>query len=133
MRLNGWNRVGLLAGALLALAPRAASAFDIDYQAPKDMAKIIQVERTGPAEDFGDHVVLYLRFIPVKGNRVFPAFINTHNYLTCPDAKDKKWLVNNVAEVDFHKRSGVKILGFFFDKPTCDNPTYHLETVNAET
>jgi len=132
MHLSGMRSLGLLAGALLGLAPVAVSAFEIEYKVPPETAKKIQIERTGPGEDLGDHVALYLRFIPVKSNRVYPAFINTHNYLTCPD-KEKKWLLNNVAEVDHHKRSGIKVLGLFFDKPECDNPTYHMETVVADS
>ena len=133
MRLSDSRSLLLLAGALLVLAPRAASAFDIDYEPPKELAKVVKIERTGPGEDFGDHVALYLRFIPLKGTRAFPVFINTHNYLTCPDEKDKKWLVNNIAEADLYKRTGVRLLAFFFDKPACDKPTYHMEAVLAES
>jgi hypothetical protein len=79
-----------------------------------------------------DHVAVYVRIIPIKGNRVFPAFIDSHNYLTCPDS-DQRWLVNRVAQVMYERRRGITVLGFFFDRPSCDQPTYHMEAVIADS
>ncbi len=129
MRLTGSKSIGLLLGAALFALPCTALAFDIDYQASPQVLKHFKIEKPEAGQDQGDHVASYLRLIPVKGNREYPAFITTHNYLTCPDDKEKKWYLYEVGQVDYHKRSGIKILGFFFEKPTCDNPTFHLDAV----
>ena len=133
MHVTRWFGLGALmvAGALCAVP--AARAFDIEYEASPDSLKSLKIERTGPGEDYQDHEALFLRVIPLKGTRVYPVFINTHNYLTCPDKPDKKYLVYQVSEADFHKRSGVKILAFFFEKADCDNPKFHLDAVVADT
>ena len=72
-----------------------------------------------------------VRFIPTDGKgRPFPVFINTHNYLVCPDS-DKKYFLNDVKEVNADRRSGVRVFGFFFAKPPCDKATQHLEAITA--
>ena len=61
-----------------------------------------------------------------------PAFINTHNYLTCEGKPDKKWYVEGVSRVDYDKASGIAVYGFFFSKPECDLPTFQMEAITAE-
>jgi hypothetical protein len=90
--------------------------------------KYLTIEKPGPGRDFVEKVGSYLRFLPKKGNRVAPVFINAHNYLTCPD-NEKKWQVNDIKQVTFDKRSGSTVIGFFFDKPACENPTFHMEPI----
>jgi hypothetical protein len=135
MRKYRWQlgKLGLIA-ALVACAPTLARAeFDISVEIAKTSSKMIKMERTGPAKDFVQRAALYLRYIPAKGDRVHPAFINTHNYLTCPDKPDKKWVVEGVSRVDFDKASGIAIYAFFFSRPECDNATFHMEAVTAES
>jgi hypothetical protein len=125
--------LGLIA-ATLALTPALAHAdFDMTVEVAPTSSKAIKMERTGPARDFVQRAAIYLRYIPVKGNRAHPAFINTHNYLTCPDKADKKWPVEGVSRVDFDKSSGIAIYAFFFSRPECDNATFHMEAVTAES
>jgi len=132
MRKYGWQ-LGLLA-ALVTLAPTLARAeFDMTVDIAKTSSKAIKMERTGPAKDFVQRAAIYLRYIPVKGNRAHPAFINTHNYLTCPDKGDKRWYVEGVSRVDFDKGTGIAIYAFFFSRPECDNATFHMEAVTAES
>jgi hypothetical protein len=124
----------LLVAALIALTPALAhAAFDFTVDVAKTSSKLIKMERTGPAKDFIQRAAIYLRYIPAKGNRVHPAFINTHNYLTCPDKPDKKWHVEGVSRVDFDKSSGIAIYGFFFSRPECDDATFHMEAITAES
>ena len=127
------SRSGLvLATVFLSAVP--ALAFDIELDLnPKLAAGAMTVEKPTPGRNFVEHVASYLRVIPTKGNRVAPAFINTHNYLTCPNDKTKKWYLNDVKQVSFDSRSGVTILGFFFDNPGCDDPTFHMEPIIGET
>ena len=123
----------LLVAALLALTPALAHAeFDMTVDVAKTSSKAFKLERTGPAKDFVQRAAIYLRYIPNKG-RVFPAWINTHNYLTCPDKPDKKWHVEGVSRVDFDKGSGIAIYAFFFSRPECDNATFHMETITADS
>ena len=132
MRKYGWQ-LGLLA-ALVTLAPTLARAeFDMTVDIAKTSSTAIKMERTGPAKDFVQRAAIYLRYIPVKGNRAHPAFINTHNYLTCPDKGDKRWYVEGVSRVDFDKGTGIAIYAFFFSRPECDNATFHMEAVTAES
>jgi len=132
MRKYGWQ-LGLLA-ALVTLAPTLARAeFDMTVDIAKTSSKAIKMERTGPAKDFVQRAAIYLRYLPLKGNRAHPAFINTHNYLTCPDKGDKRWYVEGVSRVDFDKGTGIAIYGFFFSRPECDNPTFHMEAITAES
>jgi len=132
MRKYGWQ-LGLLA-ALVTLAPTLARAeFDMTVDIAKTSSKAIKMERTGPAKDFVQRAAIYLRYIPVKGNRAHPAFINIHNYLTCPDKGDKRWYVEGVSRVDFDKGTGIAIYAFFFSRPECDNATFHMEAVTAES
>ena len=132
MRKYGWQ-LGLLA-ALVTLAPTLARAeFDMTVDIAKTSSTAIKMERTGPAKDFVQRAAIYLRYIPVKGNRAHPAFINTHNYLTCPDKGDKRWYVEAVSRVDFDKGTGIAIYAFFFSRPECDNATFHMEAVTAES
>ncbi len=124
------SRSGLVLATLL-LSTVPALAFDIDLDVnTKLAADALTIEKPTPGRNFVEHVASYLRVLPKKGNRVAPVFINTHNYLTCPnDSTKKKWYLNDVKQVSFDKRSGVAILGFFFDTPGCDNPTFHLEPI----
>jgi hypothetical protein len=123
----------LLVTALLALTPALAHAeFDMTVDVAKTSSKAFKLERTGPAKDFVQRAAIYLRYIPNKG-RVYPAWINTHNYLTCPDKPDKKWHVEGVSRVDYDKGSGIGIYAFFFSRPECDNATFHMETITADS
>ena len=123
----------LLVTALLALTPALAHAeFDMTVDIAKTSSKSFKMERTGPAKDFVQRAAIYLRYIPNKG-RVYPAWINTHNYLTCPDKPDKKWYVEGVSRVDFDKGSGIGIYAFFFSRPDCENATFHMEAITAES
>ena len=134
MHKRGWKLgFGLLAAATLLTAGSARAEFDMTVDVAPTSSKAIKMERTGPARDFVQRAALYLRFIPMKGNRVHPAFINTHNYLTCPDKPDKKWLAESVSRVDFDKSSGTSIFAFFFTRPECDNATLHMEAITAES
>ena len=111
----------------------ATSAFDMTVVIADTSSKAIKMERTGPAKDFIQRAAIYLRYLPVvPKKRVHPAFINTHNYLTCPDKPDKKWPVEAVSRVDFDKGSAMAVYGFFFSRPECDNPTFHMEAIVAE-
>lgn len=135
MRTQG-RKLGqfLAAAALAACTPGLALAeFDMTVQVAPTSSKAIKMERTGPAKDFVQRAAIYLRYLPAKGNRVHPAFINTHNYLSCPDKPDKKWYVEGVSRVDFDKGSGIGIYAFFFSRPECDNPTFHMEAITAES
>jgi hypothetical protein len=134
MHTRGWKLgLGLIA-AVVALAPGLARAeFDMTVDVAPTSSKAIKMERTGPARDFVQRAAIYLRYIPVKGNRAHPAFINTHNYLTCPDKADKKWPVEGVSRVDFDKSSGIAIYAFFFSRPECDNATFHMEAITTES
>lgn len=136
MHKHGW-KLGLGSGliaALLALAPSLARAdFDMTVDVAPTSSKAIKMERTGPARDFVQRAAIYLRYIPTKGDRAHPAFINTHNYLTCADKPDKKWVVEGVSRVDFDKSTGISIYAFFFTRPECDNATFHMEAITAES
>lgn len=123
----------LVAAALFALTPALAHAeFDMTVDVAKTSSKTFKMERTGPAKDFVQRAAIYLRYIPNKG-RVHPAWINTHNYLTCADKPDKKWHVEGVSRVDYDKASGIAIYAFFFSRPECDNATFHMEAITAES
>lgn len=134
MRTYGWKTLTiLLTLAALALpAGPARAAFDIDFTADAEAAKYMKIEKPTSGRDFVDKVAIYLRIIPAKGNRVFPVFINTQNYLTCPDTATR-WNLNDVKQVSYERRLGIKVLGFFFDKPTCNNPTFHMVPVVGES
>ncbi|MBI3770614.1 MAG: hypothetical protein HY271_19260 [Deltaproteobacteria bacterium] len=118
----------LLATLLLSAAPVAA--FDIDYTItnPNDVSKYMTIEKPTAGRDFVEKVASYVRFVPKGDRRLFPVFINTHNYLTCPDS-EKKWRVNEVKQVSYDRRRGVVMLVFFFDKPACTTPTFYLEPI----
>ncbi len=118
----------------IALAPTPARAeFDFTVEVVPTSSPSIRMERTGPARDFVQRAAIYLRYVPVKASRVYPAFINTHNYLTCPDTPEKKWHLENVSRVDFDKASGIAVYGFFFSRPACDNATFHMEAITTES
>lgn len=126
--------LGSLMTVLFLLAPAIARAdFDMSVEIAPTSAKTIRMERTGPARDFVQRAAIYLRYIPTGVDRVHPAFINTHNYLTCPDKADQKWVVEGVSRVDFDKASGIAIYAFFFSRPECDNATFHMEAITAES
>ena len=115
-----------------AAAPAEKSAFDMNVEVADSSTKAITLERTGPARDFIQRAAIYLRYMPVtKGERNHPAWINTHNYLTCPDKGDKRWMLEGVSRVDFDKSSAVAVYGFFFSRPECDTPTFHMEAIVA--
>jgi hypothetical protein len=123
------------AAAPAAPAPAAAtskSTFDMKVDIAPSSSKVIKMERTGPARDFVQRAAIYLRYIPTSG-RAHPAFINTHNYLTCPDKGERKWPLEGVSRVDFDKGSGIAVYGFFFSRPECDNATFHMEAITAES
>jgi hypothetical protein len=123
-----------LVATLVALAPGLARAeFDMSVDVAPTSSKAVKMERTGPARDFVQRAAIYLRYIPATGPRAHPAFINTHNYLTCPDKPDKKWYVEGVSRVDYDKGSGIAVYGFFFSRPECDNATFHMEAITAES
>ena len=134
MHTRGWKLgFGLLAAATLLMAGSARADFDMSVDVAPTSSKAIKMERTGPARDFVQRAAIYLRYIPLKGGRVHPAFINTHNYVTCPDKPDKKWVVESVSRVDFDKSSGTSIFAFFFTRPECDNGVFHMEAITAES
>ena len=123
-----------LVTALLAFAPGTARAeFDFTIDVLPSSSKAIKMERTGPARDFIQRAAVYLRYVPVKANRVYPAFINTHNYLTCADKPDKKWYVEGVSRVDYDKATGIAVYGFFFSRPECEDATFHMEAITTES
>lgn len=123
-----------LLAALFALTPGSARAeFDFTVEVAPTSSKAVKMERTGPARDFVQRAAIYLRYVPVNANRIYPAFINTHNYLTCPDKPDKKWHVEAVSRVDFDKGTGIAVYGFFFSRPECENATFHMEAITAES
>jgi len=136
MRRSGWQlgrflTLGMITAGV-ALSPSLARAeFDMKVENAPTSSKAFKLERTGPARDFVQRVAVYLRYVPVKG-KVHPAFINTHNYLTCEGKPDKKWLVEGVSRVDYDKGSGIAVYGFFFSKPDCDLPTFKMEAITAE-
>ena len=137
MRNHGWQlgKIGAVAAvaAAIALSPASARAeFDFTIDTAKTSSKAFKLERTGPAKDFVQRAAVYLRYIPEKG-RVYPAWINTHNYLTCPDKGDKKWHLESVSRVDYDKGTGIGIFAFFFSRPDCENATFHMETITAES
>jgi hypothetical protein len=120
----------LLAAMLLTAAPARAD-FDIDLKADTKYAPGLKVDKPTRGRNFGEHVVSYVRILPpTQGARVFPAFISTQNYLTCPDS-DKRIPLSDVKQVTYDRHSGVKVLGFWFDPPGCDSPTFHMEPVLA--
>ena len=127
MRMRSW-KPGLLLTVLLCSATPALAAFDITLVTAPGADKYMKIEKPTPGRDFVEHVAAYIRIIPKQNNRVFPAFITTHNYLTCPDS-DQHYNLNDVKQVSNERRSGVKVLGFFFPKPKCDNPTFHMEPI----
>ena len=122
----------LLAALALTTAP-ARAEFDFSIDVLPTSSKSVKMERTGAARDFVQRAAVYLRYVPVKANRVYPAFINTHNYLTCPDKPDKKWPLESVSRVDFDKSTGIAVYGFFFSRPECDNATFHMEAITSES
>ncbi|MCC6847029.1 MAG: hypothetical protein IT294_00910 [Deltaproteobacteria bacterium] len=123
----------LLTALALTTAP-AHAEFDFTIDVLPSSSKAIKMERTGPARDFVQRAAVYLRYVPLKaGQRVFPAFINTHNYLTCADKPEKKWYLESVSRVDYDKGSGIAVYGFFFSRPACDGPTFHMEAVTTES
>ena len=120
-------------GIQIATSPDMRSSPRSAVEIAKTSSKLIKMERTGPAKDFVQRAAIYLRYIPAKGDRVHPAFINTHNYLTCAEKADKKWVVEGVSRVDFDKSSGIAIYAFFFTRPECEAPVFHMEAVTAES
>jgi hypothetical protein len=133
--MHGWKlAIGLVTAAGLAGPTLARADFDMTVEVAPTSSKVLKMERTGPARDFVQRAAVYLRYLPVKqGNRVHPAFINTHNYLTCPDKPGKKWHLESVSRVDFDKGTGIGIYAFFFTRPECDNSTFHMEAITAES
>jgi len=131
MRMYPW-KVALLVAALASAPTQALAEFDMELVVAPTSSKLMKIEKPTPARDFQQHVAAYLRVVPVKGNRVFPVFVDTHNYLTCPDS-EKRWNLRRVSRVNFDKPTGATIYGFFFPRPDCDRPTFHLEGVVGES
>ena len=50
-----------------------------------------------------------------------------------PEKADKKWVVESVSRVDFDKASGISIYAFFFSRPECEAPVFHMEAITAES
>ena len=124
--------VGLLAAALVLSATQARADFDIDLKVDTKYAPGLRTEKPTKGRNFTEKVASYIRILPPPGKtRAFPAFISTHNYLTCPDS-DKKTYLGEVKQVAYDRRSGAKVLGFFFDPPGCDSPTFHMEPILAD-
>jgi hypothetical protein len=117
-----------LLAALLCFATPARAAFDITLETAPGADAYMKIEKPTPGRDFVENVAAYIRILPKQNNRVFPAFITTHNYLTCPGS-DERINLTDVKQVSFERRSGVKVLGFFFKRPKCDNPTFHMEPI----
>jgi hypothetical protein len=105
--------------------------FDVDLKVVDASSKDVKFEKPAPPRDFIDRIGIYLRAVPTKGNKAFPVFVSTRNYLVCPD-NPKKYYLNDVKQANFDKRSGVRILGFFFDKPPCEKATQYLEATTGE-
>lgn len=131
MRTYPWKSAVLVAA--LAFCPALALAeFDMELAMAPTSSDLIKIEKPAPARDFQQHVASYLRVLPAKGNRVFPVFIDSHNYLTCPDS-EKRWTLTRVTRVNFDKPSGIAIYGFFFPRPDCDRPTFHMEAIVGDS
>ncbi len=131
MRTYRWKSAVLVAA--LAFCPALALAeFDMELAMAPTSSDLIKIEKPAPARDFQQHVAAYLRVLPAKGNRVFPVFVDTHNYLTCPDS-EKRWNLTRVTRVNFDKPSGIAIYGFFFQHPDCDRPTFHMEAIVGDS
>jgi hypothetical protein len=130
MHTGRWTRTLLLTALICAAPATAAADWDVKLETDDEIQKYASIEIPSKGRDF-INLVVYLRFVPKQGNRFFPAFIDDRNYLHCPDT-EKRWNVNAIKRVDFHARSGVKILGFWFDKPDCEEPVFHMEAVVAE-
>lgn len=131
MRTSQW-KIAVLIVALAFCPTLALAEFDMELAVAPTSSKLIKIEKPGPARDFQQHMAIYLRVLPVKGNRVFPVFIDTHNYLTCPDS-EKRSNLTRVSRVNFDKPSGIAIFGFFFPHVGCDRPTFHMEAVVGES
>ncbi len=124
--------LGLIAAAMLLSAAPALAAFDIDIKVDTKYAPGLRWQKPTAGRNFGERIVSYVRILPPQGKHAaYPAFITTHNYLTCPDS-DKKIILNDVRQVSIDRRSGVKMLGFFFDPVGCDAPTFHMEPITAD-
>ena len=130
---RGLQLVTLIVLTLIALAARPAlAAFDADLVVDPGSAKSVEFQKPMVARDFVDHVAVYLRILPVKTNRALPVFINTKNYLTCPDS-EQRWNLNDVKQVAHDRRSGIKVFGFFFAKPACEKATFHLQAITGDS
>ena len=44
-----------------------------------------------------------------------------------------RYTLENVSRVDFDKGTGIGIYAFFFSRPECDNATFHMEAITAES
>ncbi len=118
----------LMCGAGLA----QAADFDLVLETDPETTKRVQIENAMThGRDFINHVGIYLRFVP-KGEEAFPVFIDTDNYLSCEDTEET-WLVNDVKEVHTHVPSGIKVFAFFFDKPSCPNPVFHMKAIFGDS
>jgi len=143
MRIGLWKRAlpaatlrlaAVLAATVGCAATPALAAFDTELIVQPTSSKTLKVEKPAGAQDYIDHVSIYIRFLPGKGGpgRMYPVFINTHNYLVCPDDPDKHILLDDVKEVSADRRSGVRVLGLFFKKPPCDTAKQYFEAISAD-
>lgn len=133
MRVRRLKRtIPILATLVLTAAapPAALAVFEADFKPDAETVKAMGVEKPTQARDLVDQVSLYIRIAPLpgKGSQVYPAFINTRNYLVCPDS-DKHYLLKKVSRVANDRRRGIKVLAFFFDKPACEKATFHMSAV----
>jgi len=118
---------GIALGAQLA----GAADFDLKLEVDPGITERVSIENAMRGRDFINHVGIYLRFVP-KGKESFPVFIDTENYLTCEDS-EAKTTVNDVKEVHTHEPTGIKVYAFFFDKPGCAEPVFHLKAVFGDS
>ena len=122
----------LVAASLLAAAVPALADMDVQLKPDLTYAKGLKFDQPTAGKNFGQRVAAYVRIQPPAGKiRAFPAFISTHNYLQCPDS-DKRNPVVDIKQVSYDRRSGIKVLGFFFDPPDCEKPTFHWEPILAD-
>jgi hypothetical protein len=127
-----WSTALLLTAVTLAARSVLAADFDVNVDTDEITKSKVELEFPMRGRDFINHVGIYVRFVP-KQDETFPVFIDQQNYLTCPDKEGKKWPVNDVKQVDTHERSGVKVYAFFFDKPDCDAPVFHMKPIFGDS
>ena len=124
----------MLAVVVLGLAalPAGAADFDLKLDVDPGTSNRVKIENAmTQGRDFINHVGIYLRFVP-KDTEPFPVFIDTENYLSC-EGSDEKLEVNDIKEVHTHETTGIKVYAFFFDKPSCTEPVFHVKAVFGDS